>query len=233
MGAPRDEDDQAEPLAPAPASASGAGRRRGRPPRISRSQIVEAAVGLGLDSFTMQGIAEALGVTAPALYSHVAGREEVLELVNETLRARLESFSSAATDWRSWLTDFAELIRSHLAPSMSSVMVDLHGSGTAAQVSVGERGLQLLMDEGLTAAEAGEAVWLVFRVAITAGPAQGTDFAGFVEDTGRVLSAETAPILPATHAVHEVFSAGPRDTFGSDLQIVLDGLAAKVARAAG
>lgn len=222
MGAPRDEDDVAAP----------AGRRRGRPPRISRSQIVEAAIGLGLDSFTMQGIAEALGVTAPALYSHVAGREEVLELVNETLRARLETFSSSATDWRSWLTDFATLIRTHLAPSVSSLMVDLHGPGTAAQVGVGERGLQLLMDEGLSAAEAGEAVWLVFRVAITAGPAQGTDFAGFVEDTGRVLSPATSPTLPATHAVHEVFSAGPRDTFRADLQVVLDGLEAKLARVA-
>lgn len=57
-------------------------RGRGRPPKISQERIVEAAIELGLDSFSMQGIAEHLGVTAPALYSHVAGREQVLDLVD-------------------------------------------------------------------------------------------------------------------------------------------------------
>ena len=39
--------------------------------------IAAAAVRLGLDSFTMQGLAEDLGVSPATLYSHVAGRDEV------------------------------------------------------------------------------------------------------------------------------------------------------------
>ncbi len=198
--------------------------RRGRPPKINRTQIVEAAIGLGLDTFTMQGIAEHLGVTSPALYSYVAGRDEVLALVTDALRQRLDAFSSAATTWREWLIDFAQLVRRDLAPSASSLMVDLHGPGTADQLGVGERGLQLLMDDGFSAAEAGSAVWLVFRVALTAGPEQGTDLARYVDETRRALLPTTAPTLPATQAVNLAFASGARDTFSFDLHVLLDGL---------
>ncbi len=216
-------------MAVAPAAVPGAvAPRRGRPPRISRDQIIEAAIGLGLENVTMQGIAEHLEVTSPALYSYVSGRDEVLELVNEVLRDRLHGFSSSATGWRGWLADFAHLVRTQLAPSASTLLIDLHSPSAAAQAGIGERGLQLLIDDGFTPTEAAYAVWLVFRVAITAGPERETSFAGFVDDTAKVLAPETATTLPATRAVHDALVAdGPHDTFGSDLQIVLDGLAAQ------
>ena len=40
------------------------GSRRGRPPKLSRDKIVQAALELGLDSFSMQGIADRLEVTS-------------------------------------------------------------------------------------------------------------------------------------------------------------------------
>ena len=208
--------------------------RRGRPPRIGQGQIIDAAIELGLDAFTMQAIAVRLGVTTPALYSHVSGRDEVLELVNETLRARLHAFSSPATDWRGWLFDFAVLVRTHLASpassasSASALMVARPGPSAAAQAGIGERGLQLLIADGFTPTEAAYAVWLVFRVAITAGPAREASFAEFVADTGKALAPATAATLPATRAVHHALVAdGPHDTFASDLQVVLDGLVAQ------
>lgn len=211
-------------------AADTATRRRGRPPRIDLDQIVGAAIALGLDSFTMQGIADRLGVTSPALYSHVAGRDQVLDLANAELRARLEDFSSPAADWRAWLIDFAELIREHLAPSASTLMVDLHAPGTADQVGIGERGLQLLIDEGLSPSEAGCAVWLIFRIALTAGPEQRTSLSSYVDDTGHVLGPDPGGRLPATQAVHAAFvSTGPHDTFAFDLRVALDGLAARIA----
>jgi AcrR family transcriptional regulator len=200
--------------------------RRGRPARISQDKIVEAAIELGLDTFTMQGIADRLGVTSPALYSHVAGRHQVLDLVSVALRKRLEGFASPATEWRDWLTDFAHLVRKHLAPSASMLIVDLRGSGTSDRVSLGERGLQLLIDAGMSPAEAGYSVWLVFRVAITARAANGPTLDGLVNDAGEVLRPETATDLPATHAVNNAL-AGRRagDSFDFDLRIVLDGIA--------
>lgn len=205
------------------------GPRRGRPRRISQDRIVEAAIELGLDAFSMQGIAEHLGVTTPALYSHVAGREEVVELVNAALVRRMQAFASTATDWRGWLADFGAEVRRHLAASATTLIVDMHGPDATVGLGVGEHGLRLLLDAGFTPAEAGRAVWLVFRVAITAGPPRATTLARFVDDTGAVLGPAGAAAFPATQQVHDALAAeGPGDTFDFDLDVVLDGIARRL-----
>jgi AcrR family transcriptional regulator len=51
--------------------------RRGRPPSITRDQIVEKALHrldeAGVDELTMKALAGDLGVTTMALYRHVGG----------------------------------------------------------------------------------------------------------------------------------------------------------------
>lgn len=204
-------------------------RGRGRPPKISQDRIVEAAIELGLDSFSMQGIAEHLGVTAPALYSHVAGREVVLDLVNAALGDRVAAAADAAGTWQDWLTTFGRGVRLHLASSVSTLMEDLRVPGPPDRVAVGERGLQLLIDEGLSPEEAAYAVWLVFRVAITAGPEGASSFTGFLGETERVLSPGRAAELPATAAVHAALADAHRpDSFEFDLAVVLAGIAHQI-----
>lgn len=189
---------------------------------------MEAAVALGLDAFTMQGIAERLGVTAPALYTHVAGREEVLALVNAHLRHTLESFTSPAPTWQGWLVDFATLLRELLGPSAASLMVDLRSPGATPQITMGEQGLQLLLADGFSPEQAAYAMWLVFRLAVTAGPADQTSFAGFMGDTGTVLGQGSDDALPATSLVHRTLAAtGPHDTFAFDLAVAVAGLDAQ------
>jgi AcrR family transcriptional regulator len=201
--------------------------RRGRPPRISQERIIDAAIELGLDAFSMQGIAGHLGVTTPALYSHVGGRDEVLALVNTELLRRMTDLSSPADHWRDWLADFAAEVRDHLAPSASALLVDLRGPATTVRLGVGERGLRLLLDAGFTPTQAGRAVWLVFRMALTAGAGQGAAaLAGFLDDTGAVLGPGPSGAFPATRTVHAALAAdGTDDTFAFDLQVVLDGIA--------
>jgi TetR/AcrR family tetracycline transcriptional repressor len=58
----------------------GGTRRRGRPARISREQIVRAARDAG-DQPRMTDVARALDVAPGALYHHVRDRDELLELV--------------------------------------------------------------------------------------------------------------------------------------------------------
>lgn len=160
----------------------------------------------------------------------MAGREEVLELVNAALRNRLKDFTSPANAWRGWLTDFAGLVRTHLASSASAVMLDLRRPGTSGRIGIGEQGLQLLIDDGLSPTEAAYAVWLVFRMAITAGAEQETSLSGYVGDTGQILGLTPAADLPATQAVHEALaSAGLYDTFDFDLAVVLSGVAGQIA----
>ena len=79
-------------------------RRRGRPPRISRDHIVDAACELGIQNLTMAGVAERLGVTHQSLYGWLQDRDELIDLVSDRLVRRIEIRSeegggSSAYDW--------------------------------------------------------------------------------------------------------------------------------------
>ena len=68
-------------------------RAPGRPPRdeapLSRELVLRAALAVtdrnGLSALSMRAVASSLGVTPMALYHHVAGKEGLLDLVNEAV----------------------------------------------------------------------------------------------------------------------------------------------------
>jgi len=194
---------------------------------------VAAALEIGLDSFSMQGIAEHLGVTTPALYSHVQGRDEVIDLINAALLRHMTSFASEAQDWRGWLSDFAHEVSHHLTSSAGTLLFDLDGPASSVRVGIGEDGLRLLLDAGLSPLEAGYAMWLVFRVAITARPGRMADLDRLVDNTANVFGAhaDASQELSATRAVHAATVAAPAaSTLAMDLAIVLDGIETRVGR---
>ncbi|HEX4223658.1 MAG TPA: helix-turn-helix domain-containing protein [Pseudonocardiaceae bacterium] len=61
------------------------GARTGRPPKISRADIVTAASRIieeqGIEALTMRALARDVGTTAMALYHHVADKNELLRLL--------------------------------------------------------------------------------------------------------------------------------------------------------
>ncbi len=65
--------------------APGTTPRRGRPPRVTPEQIVDAAVALVLaepdESLTMARVAQAVGLTPMALYRHFKDRDELMDAV--------------------------------------------------------------------------------------------------------------------------------------------------------
>ena len=52
-------------------------RKAGRPPRISRAMIAQAAHELGLEGLTLKAVADHLGVSVAALYHHVSGKDDL------------------------------------------------------------------------------------------------------------------------------------------------------------
>ncbi len=70
-----------------------------RPPAVTRSAIVDAARELirseGLDAVSLRRVGRAVGVTAPALYAHVEGKQDLLEAVAATQYAELVDRLSA------------------------------------------------------------------------------------------------------------------------------------------
>lgn len=101
--------------------------RTGRPARLDRPLIVTAAVALadehGLNRLTMRSLAVVLEVTPAALYRHVRGREELIDLVlDEALADRPEGSNrpevpspSASAEAGGWRTDLSAFIRSLFA----------------------------------------------------------------------------------------------------------------------
>ena len=69
-------------------------RRPGRPARLSRAQILEAALELadrdGLEAVTMQRIARAIGAEPMSLYRHVRNKEDLLDGLVDLVFAEIE-----------------------------------------------------------------------------------------------------------------------------------------------
>ncbi|APU17674.1 MULTISPECIES: TetR/AcrR family transcriptional regulator C-terminal domain-containing protein [Actinoalloteichus] len=88
--------------------------------RLSLSRIVTTAVDLadadGLAELSMRRIAERLGYTTMALYRHVPGKAELIDLMRDAVYAEIEA-SAGASDWRSglaaWARDNRDLHRRH------------------------------------------------------------------------------------------------------------------------
>jgi AcrR family transcriptional regulator len=203
-------------------------RSRGRPALISREQIVDAAAEIGLDGLTMGSVAERLGVTTPALYSHVSGREELAGLVVARLIGQFDAAFHAETDWRAFLHSFARTVRDGLAGSRWAAIGQMR-EASAVAAGLAEQSLSVLIGAGFTPRDAAEALWLVVRVALTAGPATAPS----LQDQ-RLMAPEL--VDPPAELVHlrtvtaEMNRRAENDTFASDLEVVLDGLAVRLAR---
>ena len=73
-------------------SAAGGRRGSGRGPQLTRADITTAALEAAdrgeLDLLTMRGLAQELGVTAMALYSHVENKDDILDQIIDRVLQR-------------------------------------------------------------------------------------------------------------------------------------------------
>src|SRR5579863_3516335 len=100
-----------------PLRAQTAAAERRRRTFLSRDEIVEAAAAIlerdGYDALTMRAIAAELGVQAAALYRHIAGRDQLDDLVFDHLMAGCTP-DIAGHDWREDLRTIATAWRARL-----------------------------------------------------------------------------------------------------------------------
>jgi AcrR family transcriptional regulator len=86
------------------AAAAGTRPQPGRPPQISREQIVAAALRGNLDTLTMRELAARLGVTHGALYRWVSSSDELFDMISEVMVERiLPAGLPSRRTWRPWL----------------------------------------------------------------------------------------------------------------------------------
>ncbi len=116
-----------------PAAGSSA-PRRGRPPRASREQIVDAAVALLREapdeSLTMARVARAVGLTPMALYRHFKDRDELMdEVVGRILMERNAAIPREGP-WQDQLRAWILGGLDHLVPCAQVVQVVFAGGSS-------------------------------------------------------------------------------------------------------
>ena len=87
-------------------------RRRGRNrPPLSRDAIVDAALAIldtdGVDALTIRRLGQELGTGSATLYWHIAGKDELCELVYDRIMGEIELPDPEPSRWQEQLKDIA------------------------------------------------------------------------------------------------------------------------------
>lgn len=131
--------------------------KRGRPPRVSRQEVIDAAVAIadadGLDAVSMRSVARALRVGAMTLYSYVPGRVELVDAMVDRAYADFE-LPDAGLAWRPALEQYARGYWSLLRAHAWLLDVNHWRLPLAPHVlDADEAGYRILIDTGLAALE--------------------------------------------------------------------------------
>lgn len=215
--------------------------RQGRPAKVSRTEVVDAAVGLadadGMGAVSMRAVAKALGVGTMTLYTHVASREELVDAMIERAHADVELPSPELT-WRAGLEAYAvarwDLMRAH--PWLFEISTWRLPLGPHV-MSLEEAGLRCLVDTGLTPAQVVDTLRVVDNAVAglarsaaaeeVARTQQGTDYEAFWADTSDFWETRYDPSRFPT--LTRLWSTGVYESAATPSELRLDGLLDSIA----
>lgn len=84
---------------------------------LNRRKVLKAALrivdGSGLDDLTMRNLGQQLGVEAPSLYKHVAGKADILDGIVDLVYEEID-FDASDDDFRSRVTSYSNSFRGAL-----------------------------------------------------------------------------------------------------------------------
>jgi AcrR family transcriptional regulator len=153
--------------APGRAGAAAPGRRPGRPPRIDRTAIAQAAGEIPLEELTLRSVAERLGVSVPGLYHYVSGRDDLIRLAAEQSALRLTMPADHGQHWVVWLYEWADYNRRAFISDPELLKHFIDGAiGPELTAPAWDAAIGLCMRQGFTARQALDAYALVSECAI-------------------------------------------------------------------
>ena len=217
---------------------------------LSRKQILEAAIDLidrdGLEAFSLRKLAADLGVTTPALYTHVRNREELLVLVFDTVVSQMDLPDDDSTDWaedlrvvaRAWretMTTHREMARLSaigmpLGPSLLRRMDAVFGALLRAG---------LPPPEAFSLGTAFAVNFMGYALFIDANnPVRQLERAGASPEAAKeqwaqmlsALPAEAAPNVAALRTYFEVDTDEDSEVFDTSLDLLIEAARARIER---
>jgi AcrR family transcriptional regulator len=208
--------------------------RRGRPPRINRAMIAEAAHEIGLDGLTLRAVADRLDVSIAALYHHVSGKEDLLRMVAEESTRAVPLPVDEGQHWAQWLCDWAHYNHDIFAAQPGLLEQYMGGAvGLDAVVHNLDRILDVLVREGFEVGDANTAYSLVSSCAIGAvvgehwEGAAGQEDGDFATAFRRVVAAAPKRQLTRVRQLAKTKRLSRRESLDRRIDIVLEGIAAE------
>lgn len=206
----------------------------GRPARISREAIAEAANEIGLSDLTLRAVADRLGVSIASLYHHVDSKDDLLRLAAEYSASRTRVPRDDGQHWAVWLLEWARHNRDAFVAEPALLGQFLDGAISADVIADNtDTILGLLVRQGFSITEAQSSYQLLSACAIGSAVqairAQRAAAAGRPAATeyGRVLAERGPEDLPHLRALLAEAAVTPRDSFEARMTTVLAGIAAR------
>lgn len=216
--------------------ARGPGVRAG----LTQAAVVAAARRIvdrhGLDALTMRRLAADLGVTPNTLYSHVASKSALLELLMDDVAGEVEAPDLETVEWRDGLRAVFTSTRRTVAaaPELAPLFLSRPNRGPNA-ARLGEVTLELLARGGVEGPAAVRAlralvVYSFGYATIAASRASEPDPRAQARSAERAFAADDS--LPRTTALaSELAQASGEVGFAEGLEALIAGIAAEPRRA--
>lgn len=221
-------------MASSPLASSGDRPRVGRPPRISRQMIAEAAHEVGLDGLTLRAVADHLGVSIAALYHHVSGKDDLMRLAAEYSATTVPLPRDTGQHWAVWLREWADYNRRVFLAQPGLLAQYLEGAISAETIAGNlDTILGVLVRQGFTVPEANAAYQLVTSCALgtavtTIREREAATAGQSIAATYRRVLAERRPDeLPHLRALVAAVAGEGRESFRWRVATVLAGIAVR------
>jgi AcrR family transcriptional regulator len=176
----------------------GGSSTRADRPRLNVSRIVELAIAVadseGLDAVSMQRVAGELGYTAMALYGHIPGKPELVDLMREAAFGLPPESAASDGDWRTEIERWVHALWERYLQHPWALRVPTRSAPIGPnELAWFEAALRALSGTGLSAAD---------MIAVT------TFLSSAVRDMARIAS-ELEPMGPGYgHVVARIIDGG-------------------------
>jgi AcrR family transcriptional regulator len=211
-------------------------RKAGRPPRISRAMVAEAAGELGLEGLTLKAVADHLGVSVAALYHHVSGKDDLMRLAAEHSARAIPLPVDRGQNWAQWLLDWANYNLAVFTAEPGLLGQYLEGGVGPATVATNlDSILSVLVREGFSVTAANTAYGLVSSCVL--GMIVGMRWEQAVATTDGSLDSAFRRIVDAAPKRDLMYvrrllrnRSGWRPSFAERIEVVLRGIAIENSR---
>lgn len=202
----------------------------GRPARLNRAMIAEAAGEIGLDDLTLRAVADRLGVSITGLYHHIDDKDDLLRLAAQHRSAKVPMPDDTGQHWARWLFEWASASRRAFLADPGLLTQYLESAiGAEVVADKFDAALGVLVRQGFEIREAQAAFELVSAVVM--GSAMRAIQERRASDARRGVAAEHRRVLADLDAGDLVHLRAllddptPRASFADHLVTTLAGIA--------